>query len=351
MDCKKYFDSFIIFLSNYRAAGTQQFVFLKSLLYLPKQRDGKERQWGSQWIHPNKNKIEVDLDFLAVPFTKYYWDMFYKFRLRQSAVGNQYGDKDVNIHKFFEKNYLQKQNIDEKPPKDLKDLADDKFAPLRKDVIRKSMREVLRALNDKGFWQKYPTTKRNPKTGWKSGYIPITLPLKFDIEHIEFFQTYDKILENAVNYELTLHLEKINKFVPQVAKKVLIEIPRGDLSDKEKKEYKKLYKNQVFTCFYCNKEFQVGKNQPARDHVVPFDYVLSDELYNSVPACKTCNAKKSNLLPDEEILKEVIKRNETLKNTEGYTQKEFEKLYRYCKERYHGDRPLFHFQYNRDVAI
>ena len=61
--------------------------------------------------------------------------MFYKFRLRQSAVGNQYGDKDVNIHKFFEKNYLQKQNIDEKPPKDLKDLVDDKFAPLRKDVI------------------------------------------------------------------------------------------------------------------------------------------------------------------------------------------------------------------------
>ena len=62
------------------------------------------------------------------------------------------------------------------------------------------------------------------------------------------------------------------------------------------------------------------------------------------------NYKKSNLLPDEEILKEVIKRNETLKNTEGYTQKEFEKLYRYCKERYHGDRPLFHYQYNRDVA-
>ena len=106
MDCKKYFDNFITFLSNYRAAGTQQFVFLKSLLYLPKQRDGKERQWGSQWIHPNKNKnkIEVDLDFLAVPFTKYYWDMYYKFRLRQSAVGNQYGDKDINIHKFFEKN-------------------------------------------------------------------------------------------------------------------------------------------------------------------------------------------------------------------------------------------------------
>jgi hypothetical protein len=210
------------------------------------------------------------------------------------------------------------------------------------------MREVLRALNDRGFWQKYPTTKRNPKTGRKSGYIPITKPLKFDIEQIEFFQTYGKILEGAINYELTLHLEKINKFVPQVAKKVLIEIPRGNLPDKEKKEYKKLYKNQVFTCFYCNKEFQVGKNQPARDHVVPFDYVLSDELYNSVPACKICNSKKSNLLPDEEILKKVIKRNETLENTEGYTQEQFEKLYRYCKERYHGDIPLFHFQYNRD---
>ena len=79
--------------------------------------------------------------------------------------------------------------------------------------------------------------------------------------------------------------------------------------------------------------------------------MLSDELYNSVPACKRCNAKKSNLLPDEEIFKKVIKRNETLENTEGYTQEQFEKLYRTCKERYHGNRPLFHFQYNRDVAI
>ena len=85
---------------------------------------------------------------------------------------------------------------------------------------------------------------------------------------------------------------------------------------------------------------------PARDHVIPFDYVLSDELYNSVPSCQSCNSTKSNRLPDEKILTKVIERNETLtpESRRDYSETEFGKLYRNCDESYNGDREMFHFQ-------
>jgi len=51
---------------------------------------------GYQWIKRTRDKLQVDLDFLAVRFAKYYWDMYYRFRLKQS-----HNPSDVNIHKFF----------------------------------------------------------------------------------------------------------------------------------------------------------------------------------------------------------------------------------------------------------
>jgi len=340
-----YFQNFTSFLNSYSTAGTYQFVFLKSLLYLPEEIDGKKRQWGNKkgWIKKNGNTTEVDLQFLAIPFMKYYWDMFYKFRLVQSAAKNQHGDEDINIHKLFVEK-KGKKTIEKKPPKHLKDLEHDVYEPMRKSVVKKSMREVLRALNDKGFWKKIPQTKRDPKTKRKSGYLT-TKSLTFYQDQIDFFRKYRTILDTAINFELTRHLEKINPYNRNIAKAVLIEIPRGNLRKKENDEYIKKYKkSKNFTCFYCKCKKKVGKGEPARDHVIPFDFVLSDELYNSVPSCKACNSEKSNKLPHRKILDAVIIRNREIKNKDNYTEKEYRKLYNHCKDVYSKGREVFTFQ-------
>jgi len=37
---------------------------------------------GYQWIKgTTPDKLQVELDFLAIRFAKYYWDMYYRFRL------------------------------------------------------------------------------------------------------------------------------------------------------------------------------------------------------------------------------------------------------------------------------
>lgn len=362
---EEYFQKFVRFIRNSTQAGTYQFVFLKSLFYLAGHNNPKPNiDWGEDWIKEDGKSLKVDLNFIAVLYIKYYWDMLYKFRLKQAQPNNEYAD-DVNIHK----NFKDESGEPKQPPKKIAELAADvpEYNTLREDVIygnpskhiRSSFNEVLFALDNKGFFK-----ARNPSA--RSSPIPRNTCLEFDLEVPNFFQkyAYQSILDHAINYMLTKHLEKINKFIPQIAKKVLIDIPRGNLHGREKEEWCRLYESsETFPCFYCSTDFKVGKNLyspprykddgtpkkwdgPVKDHVIPFDYVLSDELYNYVPSCQSCNSTKSNRLPDKKILTKVIERNETLtpESRRDYSETEFGKLYRNCDESYNGDREMFHFQ-------
>ena len=158
----EYLKKFNRFLTNETFAGTYKFVFLKSLLYLAGDKNGVPYHWGEKFIHTDGGVLKLDLDFIAIPYTKYYWDMFYKFRLRQSSTGNQYftcqncdtlqsipkfvlgkhnckncGSKnlenksrDVNIHK----NFQNEKDESIKPPKYLSELVS-KFPNTIKNVI------------------------------------------------------------------------------------------------------------------------------------------------------------------------------------------------------------------------
>ena len=139
-----------------------------------------------------------------------------------------------------------------------------------------------------------------------------------------------------------MYLQKINRG-RAIAHTVLLEFKRGSLPSKEKAEWEELYvKPGRFECFYCKCELKVQKKLPVRDHVIPFAFVGSDELYNSVPACTECNSKKSDDLPEQDVFKKVIERNEKIKNKENYTEKDFWESYHDCEKKYHlGDKCKF----------
>ena len=80
---------FSSFLQTVTLASTYQLVLLRSILFLTGCQNPKpDIKWGfdRKWITEKGDVLEVKLDFFAVPFTKYYWDMFYKFRLKQSPT-------------------------------------------------------------------------------------------------------------------------------------------------------------------------------------------------------------------------------------------------------------------------
>ena len=75
---EKTLEKFNVFFNNLRMASTYQVVFLKSLSYIAGYKNSK-LDWGKDWLHADGDKLFVDLDFIAVPYTKYYWDMFLNF--------------------------------------------------------------------------------------------------------------------------------------------------------------------------------------------------------------------------------------------------------------------------------
>ncbi len=290
---------FHVFFNNVDLSSTYKPVFLKSIMDLSD--FGKPGVVGSQWVEKVGNQLKVDLNFVVIRYAKYYWDMYYKFNLRQSHT-----PQDVNIHKFFG----DKQDP-HKPPT-LTDLAEEKYETLRKEMISKSIKpQVLKRLNNDLCLYQIINGKN---------YI------LFDHNIIEFLKKYKGILIPAINFITTRYLEKINSS-PRIAEKVLGKIPRSFLKPDEKKIIMKYHDS----CFYCGKIEQ----DYAFDHVIPFDYIYQTDLFNMVPACTSCNGSKSNRLSTREFFNKVLERNKKIKELKDYSASWYENLYDKCKLEYH----------------
>jgi len=304
-----YLSKFNSFFNTAKFSSTYKLVFLKSLMDISEfDKDNEESVIGHQWIKQDGKILHVDLDFIAVRYTKYYWDMFYKFRLRQS----QHPD-DVTIHQFFTK--------DDEPlrPPQLLDLASEEYDELRADVISSSIRpQVLKFLiSEIDFYKRIL-------------YKPY---IEFDSRIISFLKKFRGILIPAINYELTRYLEKTNLSL-QIAEKVSGEIPRDYLTPKEKTYLMRFHKR----CFYCKKH---DLDDYHIDHVIPFGYVFHTDVFNCVPTCEDCNLAKSNKLPKRKFFDKVVVRNQKMKTNPNYTKEWYEKLYEDCIFEYHRKREFF----------
>ena len=82
-------------------------------------------------------------------------------------------------------------------------------------------------------------------------------------------------------------------------------------------------------CFYCDSAFGVER-VPTVDHVIPWSFLLEDDLWDLVLACARCNAEKSDWLPADAFIHKLISRNRTLFR-EGVSlaisESEIERLY------------------------
>lgn len=65
-------------------------------------------------------------------------------------------------------------------------------------------------------------------------------------------------------------------------------------------------------CFYCDKPLSNGKRNTHVDHFIPWSFVQSDQLWNLVLACPSCNSSKSDKLPNKIFLNYIIDRNNDL---------------------------------------
>lgn len=298
-----------------RMASTYKPVFLRAILDIGDLYDSRTAQKlvGNQWLERKDGKVFVDLNFVAVRFAKYYWDMEYSFRLRQSQ-----DPQDANITRL-----IKSIHDPQKKPPTIDELSSDKMEQFRAKVITKSIKpEVLvHLLTDmKGFYK---------KTDSKI--------IALDEDVIEFLHTHKILLKKGINSSLAKYLEKLNRMTPQIANKIDNEL-KSRISLKAEIQ---LWMNQQqdSRCFYCEQKFQ----RPHVDHVIPFNYVFSTDPYNCTLACQQCNCTKSDMLPHKDLFNNIIERNREITDylntvNSQYNEKSYLRLFEMCAEEYNAGK-------------
>ncbi|MCR8659325.1 HNH endonuclease [Paenibacillus sp. T3-5-0-4] len=118
------------------------------------------------------------------------------------------------------------------------------------------------------------------------------------------------IVLDAINYRWTQMLENFNHS-PRLSKKVKI-IDEDQVLRKPLGKYAVYLEveNPEFHCFLCGSKIEA--ETPAIDHVIPWSYLYSDDVWNLVYAHQSCNSSKSNMIPSEEMIQRLEERNVVL---------------------------------------
>ncbi len=296
-------------------SSTYKPVFLRAILDIGDLHDSETKQGlvGGQWLERKDGKILVDLNFIAIRFAKYYWDMEYSFHLRQSQ-----DPQDANITRF-----IKEIHDPQKKPPTIKELSSDEMEHFRNKVIAKSIRpEVLVWLltDMDGFYKKIDSKI-----------------ISLDEDVIEFLHMHKSILKKGLNNSLAKYLEKLNRMTPQIANKIDNGLKNRTILKTEIQLW--LNKQQDSKCFYCKNKL----DRPHVDHVIPYNYVFSTDPYNCALTCQQCNCTKSDMLPHKDLFDNIIERNREItdylkKINSQYDEKSYLRLFDTCAEEYNAGR-------------
>ena len=149
---------------------------------------------GREFLQQEGDKIKMQLDFIAIRFVKYYWEII-DFGIRhmpeRMADINPLHD-DINIIKILKN---ETKNYDKIP--NLQELASPNMELLRKNVIAKTIRnEVLNNLltDLDGLYEK----------------IPRQNSIMFDIELVNFLKNNVDHIRSHIEIKINEHLENLN---------------------------------------------------------------------------------------------------------------------------------------------
>lgn len=251
-----------------------------------------------------EDPVVIPLKTLAPLMIKYYWNQTIFFDLVQGSNPKkpplllQYA-KEL-IERFYILQGDRKPVIFEKAVLILND-KDPKSYP---NFIKKSVRAIkanvayrFTHLNDKEITSVYSYAKDGDD---------LTIPKA----NIQTLADNAQDLFDLINYRWSLILETFNSS-PRINKKVRI-MDERDIKRSPLQRFDRFLdvENPGHICFICGKP--IRGDQLSRDHVIPWSYLFSDDLWNLVYVHKDCNSSKSNVIPNDEAIEKLKERNTTL---------------------------------------
>jgi 5-methylcytosine-specific restriction endonuclease McrA len=247
----------------------------------------------------DNQQIEITLDTIARKVVKYYWEQTIYFDLKQGSNPLK-PPKILSVTKSLISKYQHKANSTH-PIKYLKSNVEN----ICETEYEITIKQVIAAL-------KQDVSYRFISLGGKIvegiyEYEKGDNSLCMTLDNLRVLKDNYGISFEAINYRWSQILENFNQ-TPRICKKVRIidieEIRRTPLS----KFIKYLdYENPEHSCFICGKNIE-GET-PSLDHVIAWSYLYSDDIWNLVFAHRSCNSSKSNIIPNEQVVNKLEKRN------------------------------------------
>ncbi len=257
----------------------------------------------------NPNLKLIHLDQLSEKIFGYYWDQAIFFDLKQGASIKQ----NPVIYQLVLKQINKYRKAYGNQPKFYYKVSSKVEVPLKE--IGYELRKYVSDLFPKVGNKKYNIYDLDKPNRTVAPYRP------------DLLNQYSDILFPMISFRLTQKLEEFNDS-PRIAKKVKgvekREIRRQSLG--KFKEYLDL-ENPDRICFFTGQKLD-AKNTSI-DHIIPWSYLFSDDLWNLVYVNRGFNSSKSNKIPDQQTIDKLKKRNERLYNllkTRGAKQKETNEL-------------------------
>ena len=139
---------------------------------------------------------------------------------------------------------------------------------------------------------------------WESGQDHVVITPKAHA----FLKAQAAALELVANFYWAEFLEGCNRLAPRIVQKV----SRDGASRKSLHKYLKILREESdVNCFYC--EVPLSESlATAVDHVIPWSFLLEDDLWDLVLACRKCNSAKSDWLPNHTFIEKLLVRNRGL---------------------------------------
>ena len=251
------------------------------------------------------NKVLLRLDDIAKCVLKYYWNQTFFFSLKQSP----YADKNPVIIKIINQLINKFVQINGSLLPVWFDKAEEKLGK----EVDKAVNKITKELPKNVAWR-FKRTDIGMLEIYEYDYLNKSKIVIFEQKDAELLKEYALVVSKLLNYKWAQLLENYN-YAPKIVNKVnsisAAKLKRNSLT-KYKNELMREFKDGVAIDFYSGEPLK--DNDISVDHVIPWSFMYSDDIWNLVLTSKSRNSSKSNSIPDEKTIKKLKERNENIVN-------------------------------------
>jgi len=252
------------------------------------------------------NKAVIKFKSIAYKIIKYYWNQTFFFNLRQSSPLDPDPVILQRIQNLIHFYIVRAETV---LPAWF-DVGIELLQSTEPQILEETIKKICVDLT-KDVSYRFKYIQGQSLDIYEYDRFQKALEIKFSLDDISVITEYSTILTDLLNYKWAQLLEKYNTH-PKI-----IEKTKSISNNKIRRKSLSAYKDQLLREFNGSKiiDFYTGleitTEEISVDHVIPWSFMYSDDIWNLVLTTKSKNSRKSNNIPDKTIIDKLNRRNLT----------------------------------------